>query len=456
MALQVVILLAVLIASYLANRFWLRISPWMPVILALLVWIAMQIQPTLPTYLQLGLLIYFLALVAILIIVPQGRRRWPIVGLSLIVFAIIPLFMPNFENDTLSRILLFAMGAIGLNLLTGNSGQISLGHGALFAVGVYTSAILVIRSGWPFFVTIIAAGLVAALFGLVLGIPSTRLAGPYLAIVTIGLAVSVPTFLKWSTLFKLTGGVQGMRANSDQLPAIPGFLTNFGRNLTDTAGNPVAGLTIDEWRYYLCLIGCAVLIILAWNLLRSRPGRAFIALRDSEPAAEVMGINLSVYKTLAFVISAFFAGVAGAYFLLINQSIQPDTFSLDLSLQFLAMIVIGGLGSITGAIVGCAFIVWLTLNKTHLPGPADIPVLGPHFPVNFKQFTLYAPGVYYGAALILIMIFLPEGISGAIYKLAGYPYRERLRMGGRPRIAVAAPDRTAVEAREAIGDMERR
>ena len=455
MAGQVAVLVAVLVVAFAINYFWLRITPWLPIIVAFLVWIGMQVRPTLPNVLQMGLVAYALALLAILLLVPRGRRRWPIIAITAILFLVLPLFQPEFENGTLSLILLYGMVAIGLNLLTGNSGQISLGHGAFLAVGVYTSVILITKSGWPFVATIPIAGLVAAVFGLVLGIPSTRLTGLYLAITSLALAISVPTLGKWSTLFRLTGGVQGLRAGNPQLPGVPGFLSDLGRSLSDAAGNPVKGLTLDEWRYYLCLFGLAVVIFLAWNLLRSRPGRAFMALRDSEPAAEVMGINLPVYKTLAFVISAFFAGVGGAFYVLINQSVAPDTFSLDLSIQFLAMIVIGGLGSISGSLIGCSVIVWLELNKTSLPGPADLPAIGHHLPIVFQQFPLYGAGIYYGLALILIMIFLPEGISGTIYRLAGYPYRERLRLGKRTALAEIAEERTAIETREAVGEAER-
>jgi branched-chain amino acid transport system permease protein len=456
MAGQVAILAAVLVVAFAVNSLWLHATPWLPVIAALLVWIGMQVQPTLPGVFQAALVVYALALLTAVILLPRGRRRWPVVAMSFLLFAVLPVFLPNFENGTLSLIMLYAMVAIGLNLLTGNSGQISLGHGAFLAVGVYTSAILVTKSGWPFLATVPVAGLVAALFGLVLGVPSTRLSGLYLAITSIALAISVPAFLKWDTLFKLTGGVQGIRASNAQLPAVPGFLSNFGRSLSDSAGNPVQGLTLDEWRYYLCFVGLVIVIVLAWNLLRSRPGRAFMALRDSEPAAEVMGINLPTYKTLAFVVSAFFAGVGGAFFVLINQSVQPDTFSLDLSIQFLAMIVIGGLGSISGSIIGCSVIVWLELNKTSLPGPADVPGLGHHLATNFQQFPLYAAGIYYGLALILIMIFLPQGVGGAIYRLAGYPYRERLRLGRRTRLGEAASEPALREPREAVAEPERR
>jgi len=456
MAGQVALLLAVLVVAFAINHFWLHLTPWMPVIVAFLVWIGMQVRPTLPVTFQIGLVVYALGLLAVLILVHRGRRRWPVIGITAIVFVALPLFLPNFENGTLSLILLYGMVAIGLNLLTGNSGQISLGHGAFLAVGVYTSVILVTKSGWPFIATIPIAGLVAALFGLVLGVPSTRLTGLYLAITSLALAISVPTFLKWSTLFQLTGGVQGIRAGDPQLPGVPSFLSNLGRSLSDSAGNPVKGLTLDEWRYYLCLIGLAIVIFLAWNLVRSRPGRAFIALRDSEPAAKVMGINLPAYKTLAFAISAFFAGVGGAFFVLINQSVQPDTFSLDLSIQFLAMIVIGGLGSISGSLIGCSVIVWLELNKTTLPGPADIPGLGHHLATNFQQFPLYGAGIYYGVALILIMIFLPQGISGAIYRLAAYPFRERLLQGRRTPSGEPVLEQAPPEPVEAVAESERR
>jgi branched-chain amino acid transport system permease protein len=228
----------------------------------------------------------------------------------------------------------------------------------------------------------------------------------------------MPSVGKWSKISKWTGGAQSLSLVGNKgLPTVPSWLHTL------PGGHP---LTFDEFQYFLTLIVFAVSAVLVWNFHRSRTGRAVLALRDSEPAAQTVGINLGAYKVLAFVFSSFIAGVAGAFLVLHVQSVGPDTYGLDLSIQILAMIVIGGIDSIAGSVAGAVFIRWLVLQKTALPSPTKIPVFGPHLPAQFSTFSTYGAGVYYGLALILVMILMPYGIAGAFDRLGRLPLRERL------------------------------
>lgn len=226
------------------------------------------------------------------------------------------------------------VAALGLNILTGFTGQISLGHAAFLAIGAYAAAILA-NMGMPFWITLPAAGLVSATAGILVGIPCLRLKGLYLAMATMSFGVMVEyVLITWDGL---TGGARGMYAPE---------VSVFGRAL-DT----------DESMYYFLISVSAVMIIIAKNILRTRVGRAFIAVRDRDIAAEVMGVNLTGYKVMAFALSSFYAGVAGGMYAYVMGHIHPEHFTLMSSVEYMAMIIIGGLGSILGSIFGAIFIV---------------------------------------------------------------------------------------------------
>ena len=230
---------------------------------------------------------------------------------------------------------LAAIGALGLNILTGFTGQISLGHAAFLAFGAYTTALLAGKLNMPFWVTLPAGGAVAALAGVAVGIPCLRLKGLYLAMATMAFGVVVEyVVITWEGL---TGGVRGL----------------YVPTLT-VAGYP---LDTDEKMYAFLLVVTALMTAAAKNITRTRVGRAFVAIRDRDVAAEVIGVNLTRYKVTAFAISSFYAGVAGGLYAYVMAYINPEHFTLMLSIEYLTMIIVGGLGSILGSILGAVFIV---------------------------------------------------------------------------------------------------
>jgi branched-chain amino acid transport system permease protein len=377
------------------------------------------------------------ALIAVVVATAAGilllpRRYHRSVGLlcAAIFLVVVPFFMPSYQNKVLTDYVIFAMAALSLNLLMGMSGEVSLGHGALLAIGGYTTAILVHQHHVSFYVTVLIAALMAAIVGVLLGIPATRLTGPYLAIATLGLAISIPEIGKWVKVVKWTGGPQGINLLADKaMPKVPSFLKTL------PGGHK---MTIDEYLYFLALFAAVLMCIVAWNFRRSRTGRAVVALRDSEPAAKVAGINPGPYKVLIFTLSAFIAGIAGSFLAAEIQSVHPDTYSLDLSIQILAMVVVGGLDSLLGSVLGAVVIRWLVLNKTSLPAPTSLPTIGKHLPQLFAGFPTYGAGVYYGLALILVMILMPFGVAGALDRIANYA-QSKLWFGRQKPAPAAAP-----------------
>ncbi len=372
-----------------------------------------------------------LVFVVIVLLLPRRYRR--VLGLAgtAVFLVVVPLFMPSFQNDNLADWTVYAMAAISLNMLIGMSGQISLGHGALLAISAYTVGIMVQQHHVTFFAAVIVGALLATAVGFLLGLPAVRLTGPYLAIATLGLAIAMPSIGKWSKVASWTGASQGIQIRPKFLPTVPGVLTHF----------PNGHLSTDEYKVFLTFLAAAICGIIVWNVGRSRVGRALRALRDSEPAAQVVGINLAAYKVLAFGISAFVAGLSGAFLAYTLSGVHPDTFGLNLSIAILAMIVIGGLDSILGSVLGAIIVRVMTLNANQLPAPTDIPALGSHLSTAFKTFPIYAAGVYYGLFLILVMILMPYGIAGAYYRLLHYPYRDRIvRRGASRSLAEANAD----------------
>jgi branched-chain amino acid transport system permease protein len=313
------------------------------------------------------------------------------------IVAALPRFISDFRAREVAIVGMYFIALLGLSILTGYSGQISLGNGAFMAIGGYTTAILSVNGFFGHHVrdlwTIPIAGLVAGLAGLVVGIPALRLSGLYLALITFGIAVSFPQVPKKFDHF--LGGTTGKILSLPQPP--------FGLNTTP-----------NHWMYYLTWGIALVLLAIAWFLVRGSTGRAWKAIRDSEVAAVSSGISLPLYKTFAFGISAFYAGVAGSLYAIGNAFVNPDVFPIILSVYLVVGLAVGGLDSLLGMIAGAALIYFL-LNHAdtiarwlnHLPA----------FNLDPKQPGI--PSIVFGAVLIVVMILLPNGVGGLARKLFG-------------------------------------
>lgn len=269
---------------------------------------------------------------------------------TLLVFAalvISPLFVKNFVIFQMTTVLIYGIAILSLNLLTGGSGQFSLGQSAFYAVGAYTAGILIEHFGVNYALTLPAAAVICFIFGFLFGFPALRLSGVYLALATFALAVAMPQILKLNVLEHWTGGVQGLVITKPDAP--------FGLKMSQ-----------DMWLYYFTLAVSAVIYILAVNLLRSRSGRAMMAIRDNQIAASAMGVDLPLYKTLAFGISAAFTGIAGALGAIVVQFVAPDSFTIQLAIAIFVGMVVGGVGWLPGSLVGAAFIVFVPNVAEHI------------------------------------------------------------------------------------------
>jgi branched-chain amino acid transport system permease protein len=317
--------------------------------------------------------------------------------------AVIPRFISDFRAREFAIVGMYFIALLGLAILTGYSGQISLGHGAFMAIGGYTTAILSVDGIFGHQIddlwTIPIGGLVAGFAGLLLGVPALRLSGLYLALVTFGIAVSFPQLPKKFDDF--LGGTTGKILDLAKPP--------FG--LDTTANN---------WLYYLTWGIALVLLATAWLLVRGKMGRALKSIRDSEVAAASSGVNLAFYKTLAFGISAFYAGVAGSLYAISNAYVNPDVFPIILSVYLVVGLAVGGLGSLAGLIFGATLIYFL---QNHADTVARWINHLPAFELDPKQPGI--PSMIFGAVLILVMILLPTGAGGLLRKLLG-PLTTRL------------------------------
>ncbi len=311
--------------------------------------------------------------------------------------AVLPLVVDDFQASQYAYVGIYFIAICGLNILTGYTGQISLGHGAFMAVGGYTTAILAAKAGFPYWTTIPLAGIAAGAAGLLLAIPALRLSGLYLALATFGLALAAPALIKKYP--DLTGGSTGL---SFDLVSAPSWL----------------GLTTNDWFYYLSWTIALVLLAAAWLLLRGRTGRSFRAVRDSEVAAVSFGIHLPTYKTLAFSVSAFYAGVAGALFAVVNLSyVSPETFALRLSIYLVVGTVAAGLGTLWGIVFGALLIEWLvvptfevaTVSRTDIVEWADRVL-----PMTLDPSAIGIADFVFGAVLVGVMILLPKGAGGLL------------------------------------------
>jgi branched-chain amino acid transport system permease protein len=291
----------------------------------------------------------------------------------------LPFLVSNYRTFQLTLVLVYAIALLGLNILTGYSGQISLGHGAFYALGAYCAAILMDKAGVPYWATLPVAGAVCLLAGFLFGLPALRLEGLYLALATFALGVAMPQLLKYHLLEKWTGGVQGIVIQKPDAP--------FGIPL-----NP------DRWLYFFTLAVALVMFVLAWNLLRGRVGRALVAIREQHVAAEAMGVNGALYKSAAFGVSAMFTGVAGALGAIAVQFVAPDSFNVFLSITLLVGIVVGGLASISGALYGALFIQFV-------PNIAD-------------EISKAAPWAIFGVFMLGFVYLMPTGVAGAIRLLS--------------------------------------
>ncbi|MSP49009.1 MAG: branched-chain amino acid ABC transporter permease [Alphaproteobacteria bacterium] len=298
----------------------------------------------------------------------------------LIVGLAIPLFVRNFTVFQLTLVMIYAIAILGLNLLTGINGQFSLGHSAFYAIGAYTTAILMDRFGVPYALTLPVAGVICLIAGFLFGLPALRLEGLYLALATFALAVATPQLLKLSLFERWTGGVQGIVIVKPDPP--------FGLPLSQ-----------DQWLYYFTLAVLVVMFAAAARLISSRTGRALKAIRDNPLAAKAMGIDTALYKSLAFGVSALYTGVAGALGAIVIQFVAPDSFTFFLAVSFLVGMVVGGVGSIPGALIGGAFIMFV--------------------PNLAEQVSKGLAWAVYGVILILVIYVMPTGAAGFVRLVAG-------------------------------------
>jgi branched-chain amino acid transport system permease protein len=286
---------------------------------------------------------------------------------------VLPLPLSPYLRQILNFSVISAIVVLGLNFVLGYAGQLSLAQAAFWGIGGYASALLTVEHGWPVFGGFVAGVAVTSVAGVLLGIPTLKLRGHYLAMATIGFGIIIQLiFVHWRSVTRGTDGVSN----------IPGLALGPRQ------------LTSDLPRYYLLLGVYALLAVLAWRIRQTRTGRAFVGIRENELAGETLGIDAARYKVVAFALSAAYAGAAGSLYAHVSQYISPDTYSLDQSVQFLAMLVLGGAGSIVGVTIG-------TLLLTFLPFAL--------------QFVRLPPGAYlavYGAAILLVMVFMPGGLIG--------------------------------------------
>ncbi len=329
---------------------------------------------------------------------------WSIIFL-LVLFAL-PLYLSDYSLYLLSLIMVYVIVSVGLNILVGSTGQISLGHAGFFAIGSYATVLLMTHLQFPFFVAIIAAAFIAAFFGFILGLPALRLEGPYLTIATLAFGLAIMHIIGHTALF---GGRQGLGA-----PELDLGIQQLGLSFIVTT---VMG------KYYLVLGFTIVMVLFAINILKTKPGRAFVAIRDSDIAAEVIGINLTIYKTLSFAVSAFYAGIAGGLFAFVLGFFDPFTFNLILSIIFIVMIVVGGLGSVMGSITGAALITYLMYDL--FKNLNEVPYFGDLL-VSFSQRWMTITGmdnlnyIALGLVMISIMLFEPLGLFGAWIRIKKY------------------------------------
>jgi branched-chain amino acid transport system permease protein len=294
-------------------------------------------------------------------------------GTSLIVLALLiltPLAVKNFIIFQMTMLLIYGLAVLALNILTGGSGQFSLGQSAFYAVGAYTSAILMETYNVNYVLTLPISGILCFGVGFLFGQPALRLSGVYLALATFALATAMPQLLKLNFLEPWTGGVQGLVVTKPDAP--------FGLPMSQ-----------DMWLYYFTLAITVAIYVGAVNLLRSRTGRAFMAIRDNEIAASAMGIDVALYKTLAFGVSAGITGIAGSLGAIVVQFVAPDSYTINLAIALFLGMVVGGVGWLPGSIVGSAFIIFV--------------------PNIAEGISKGLSGAVFGVLLFLVIFVVPHG-----------------------------------------------
>jgi branched-chain amino acid transport system permease protein len=298
-------------------------------------------------------------------VLARPSTRHIAIGVAIIIALVLPLFTTSFITFQLTLVMIYGLAILGLNLLTGFNGQFSLGHSAFYGIGAYTAAILMDQADFAYYWTLPCAGVLCFVVGFLFGLPALRLQGLYLALATFALATAMPQILKFHLL--------------DPPPGVP--------------------LSADQWLYYFTLAVLLVMFAGAANLVKSRTGRAIMAIRDHPLAAAAMGINTALYKTLTFGFSALYTGVAGALGAIAVQFVAPDSFTFLLSVSLLVGLVIGGVGSIPGSLVGGLFVLFV-------PNIAESVSSG-------------LAGAVYGVILLLVIYVMPSGAAGLAHLLAG-------------------------------------
>jgi branched-chain amino acid transport system permease protein len=294
-------------------------------------------------------------------------------GTSLVVLGLLivaPLMVKNFVIFQMTMLLIYGLAVLALNILTGGSGQFSLGQSAFYAVGAYTSAILMETYNVNYVLTLPISGILCFGVGFLFGQPALRLSGVYLALATFALATAMPQLLKLNFLEPWTGGVQGLVVTKPDAP--------FGLPMSQ-----------DMWLYYFTLAITVAIYVGAVNLLRSRSGRAFMAIRDNEIAASAMGIDVALYKTLAFGVSAGITGIAGSLGAIVVQFVAPDSYTINLAIAIFLGMVVGGVGWLPGSIVGSAFIIFV--------------------PNIAESISKGLSGAVFGVLLFLVIFVVPHG-----------------------------------------------
>ena len=302
---------------------------------------------------------------------------WRLVALAagLVVLAVVPFVTKNFYIFQITLAIIYAIAILGLNLLTGFNGQFSLGHSAFYAIGAYPAAIMMDGLDLNYVWTLPAAAVVCFIFGFLFGLPALRLEGVYLALATFALAIAIPQMLKSSLVEHWTGGVQGITIIKPDAP--------FGLPLSS-----------DQWLYIFTVVVAVVMYVCASNLVKSRTGRALIAIRDHPIAASAMGINVSLYKSLTFGVSALYTGVAGALGAIAISFVAPDSFTFSLAIALFVGLVVGGTGSIPGTFFGGLFVLFV--------------------PNIAEQFSKGLAGAVYGIILLLVIYLMPTGAAGLV------------------------------------------
>ncbi|WP_316398730.1 branched-chain amino acid ABC transporter permease [Bradyrhizobium sp. 33ap4] len=311
------------------------------------------------------------------------RKRFPVYGAAaLLLAALVALafVLEDFQLFQLTMVMAYAVALLGLNMLVGYAGQISLGHGAFFALGGYAAAIFMNYVGLPYWAAVPLAGLFGFIFGFIFGIPTLRLQGHYLALATFSLAVATPQILKWKRIEDWTGGVQGVLLNKPEPPA-------------------ALAATPDQWLYLLALGVAAVLFTCAYRLLRGQVGRSIVAVRDHPIAAAAVGIDAARVKCLVFAVSALYTCVGGAVAAVAVQFVSPDTYNFFLSISLLVGVVVGGIETISGAVAGAIFIQFM--------------------PTLVGEYSKAAPWAIYGLILMAVVFVAPGGVARVLRRRAG-------------------------------------